>query len=107
MHYLEGKGEYADRTKYPLPDVILLDLKMPRISGFEFLEWLRRKAPGELHLIPVVVLSSSDDPQDVKRAYELGVNSYMVKPIQWPEFKEKMRAISIYWSDHAETPVVD
>jgi CheY-like chemotaxis protein len=106
MRYLEGKGDYQDRIKSPLPDVILLDLKMPRFSGFDFLEWLRGRAPGQLHLIPVVVLSSSDDPHDVKRAYALGVNSYIVKPLRWPELQDKMRALSIYWSEHVETPVV-
>jgi len=106
VRYLEGKGDYQDRIKFPMPDVVLLDLKMPRFSGFDFLEWLRGRAPGHLHLIPIVVLSSSDEPGDVRRAYALGVNSYIVKPLHWAEFQDKMRALSVYWSQHVETPVV-
>src|SRR6187431_477251 len=69
VRYLEGQNEYQDRRRHPLPDVILLDLKMPRFSGFDFLEWLQQKSPGSLKVIPVVVLSGSDEPVAVKRAY--------------------------------------
>ena len=102
--YLEGKDNYNDRTRYPLPQVILLDLKMPRFSGFDFLEWLRSKAPDQLHFIPVVVLSSSALPQDVVRAYALGVSSYVVKPVNWDEFRQRLHTVAIYWADNVETP---
>ncbi len=104
VRYLEGTGEYADRSLHPLPDVILLDLKMPRFSGFDFLEWLRSKAPRYLNLIPVVVLSSSNLPQDVVRAYALGVSSYVVKPVNWDLFRERLRVVHTYWAEHVETP---
>jgi CheY-like chemotaxis protein len=106
IHYLQGKGIYSDREQYPLPQVILLDLKMPRINGFEFLEWLRSKGPTDLRMTPVVIMSSSDEPKDVKRAYELGANSYLVKPVGWVEFRKRMEALNIYWVEHVETPPV-
>src|SRR5712671_694306 len=106
MNYLLGKGCFRDRAQYPLPHVILLDLKMPRVDGFEFLHWLRHEAPRPLRLLPVIVMSSSDDPRDVRRAYELGVNSYLLKPIQWTEFQARMEALNIFWTHHVETPAV-
>lgn len=102
--YLLGEGDYSNRTKAPLPDVILLDLKMPRFSGFDFLEWLRVKAPPHMHATPVVVISSSNLPQDVDRAYALGVNSYIVKPMEWNTFRERIKALGLYWAEHVETP---
>ena len=84
--------------------MILLDLKMPRFSGFDFLEWLRSKAPDQLHFIPVVVLSSSALPQDIVRAYALGVSSYVVKPVNWDEFRQRLHTLAIYWADNVETP---
>jgi len=105
--YLEGEGEYADRRKYPLPNVILLDLKMPRFSGFDFLEWLHSSSSGDLRLIPVVVMSSSAHTGDVTRAYALGVNSYMVKPVKWGDFRERIKMLGIYWAENVETPIVE
>ena len=104
MDFLDGLGAYSDRERYPLPDVILLDLKMPRINGFEFLEWLRGRSARHLRLIPVVVMSSSGLKEDVDRAYALGANSYMVKPIEWRPFRERVKALGIYWSEHVEVP---
>ena len=102
--YLEGQGGYADREIHPLPDVILVDLRLPRVDGFEFLEWLRAGERGQHRLIPVVVLSSSGQPEDVLRAYTLGANSYVVKPVSWQECRERIRALCVYWAAHAETP---
>ncbi len=104
--YLEGKGGYADRKKHPLPNVILLDLKMPGLDGFDFLEWLRSKSPGELRLIPTIVMSSSSLQEDVKRAYALGANLYMCKPIDWDVFRERIRMIGLMWTTHVEIPEV-
>lgn len=104
MRFLEGKDIYKDRQKHPVPHVILLDLKMPRFSGFDFLEWLRFKAPDQLHFIPVVVLSSSNLPQDVSRAYALGVNSFVTKPVNWEEFRQRLHVLAAYWADNVETP---
>jgi DNA-binding response OmpR family regulator len=102
--YLEGKDDYRDRLKFPIPQVILLDLKMPRFSGFDFLEWLRSKAPDQLHFIPVVVLSSSTLPQDIIRSYALGVSSYMTKPVNWEEFRKRLHSLATYWAENVETP---
>jgi CheY-like chemotaxis protein len=100
--YLEGKGPYEDRAKYPIPDVILLDLKMPRLNGFEFLEWLRVKCDRSHRFIPVVVMSSSGMREDVDRAYALGANSYLVKPVEWNLFQARVQALGIYWAEHVE-----
>jgi DNA-binding response OmpR family regulator len=102
--YLEGDGEYANRANFPLPDVILLDLKMPRFSGFDFLEWLRYKGAPHVNWTPVVVISSSSVQKDVDRAYALGVNSYLVKPVEWKQFRDRIKALGLYWSEHVETP---
>ena len=104
MRYLEGKDLYKDRQKHPFPHVILLDLKMPRFSGFDFLEWLRFKAPDQLRFIPVVVLSSSNMPPDVSRAYALGVNSFLVKPVNWEDFRLRLQMLAQYCAEHVETP---
>jgi CheY-like chemotaxis protein len=82
--------------------VILLDLKMPRINGFEFLEWLRSTGPRAHRFIPVVMMSSSALKEDVDRAYSLGANSYLVKPVSWALFKERVKAIGIYWAEHVQ-----
>lgn len=102
IEYLKGEGVYADRDKYPIPNVILLDLKMPGINGFQFLEWLRAKGPPNHRIIPVVIMSSSGLKEDVERAYRLGANSYLVKPVNWTLFKERIQALGIYWAEHVQ-----
>src|SRR5438093_7191297 len=79
MAYLSVQGIYADRGRYPLPALLLLDLKMPRKSGFEVLSWLRKQP--QLRYLAAVVLSSSNNHHDVRLAYELGANSYLMKPV--------------------------
>jgi len=106
MRYLKGDCEYADRKKFPVPDIILLDLKLPRFSGFDFLEWLHNEAPGDLAVLPVIVLSASDGPADVRRAYALGANAYLVKPLDWDSLFERIRTIYSFWVDQTETPVI-
>src|SRR4051812_48247883 len=76
--YLEGKGIYTNRAEYPLPSLMLLDLKMPKKNGFEVLEWIR--ARPDLRSLKIVVLTTSADIHEVKLAYDLGANSFMVKP---------------------------
>src|SRR6266581_2683253 len=82
--YLKGEGQYANRAEYPLPALLLLDLKMPRQNGFDVLTWIRR----EPHLagLTVVVLTNSDGLRDVTRAYQLGANSFLVKPLDFDQF---------------------
>lgn len=101
-NYFEGNPPYEDRSKYPIPDVILLDLKMPRVNGFEFLEWLRSRGDKHQRFIPVVVMSSSGMREDVDRAYALGANSYLVKPIEWNLFQARVQALGLYWAVHVE-----
>lgn len=76
--YLRGDGAYRDRSLFPLPTTLLLDLNMPRKNGFEVLEWLRSQP--ELRRLRVYILSASNRAQDIERAYDLGANSYLVKP---------------------------
>jgi CheY-like chemotaxis protein len=78
--YLNGVDKFGDRDKFPLPSLILLDLKLPRRSGLEVLSWLRNEASEEVKALPVIVLTSSRLSEDVDQAYTLGANSYMAKP---------------------------
>jgi len=78
IDYLSGAGAYADRTQFPLPTVVLLDLNMPRKNGFEVLAWLRDQP--ELKRLHVYVLSASSQEEDIRRCYNLGANAYLVKP---------------------------
>src|SRR6266852_4538612 len=80
IDYLSGTNQYADRNEYPLPDLMLLDIKMPRLDGFAVLDWLRKQPC--LKRLPVTMFSSSDMEKDIDRAYELGANSFLVKPHQ-------------------------
>ncbi|MEG5067001.1 response regulator [Microcoleus sp. B3-A4] len=102
VFYLNGDGEYSDRDRYPLPAIILLDLKLPRRSGHEVLVWLKQQP--ELKRLPVVMLTSSRQTLDVKRAYDLGVNSYLVKPVGFASLLEMMQSFREYWLNYTELP---
>lgn len=93
--YLAGQGVYADRAQYPLPILIMLDLKLPKRSGIEVLTWLR--AQESLRRIPVVMLTSSNGSGDVNAAYDEGVNSYLVKPVAFEGLVEMFSAVNFYW----------
>ncbi len=93
--YLGTKGKYTDRGKYPIPFLILLDLKLPKKSGFEVLEWIKGKK--ELKRIPVVVLTSSSESPDINKAYDLGANSYLVKPVSFESLVEMVKTLGLYW----------
>ncbi len=80
IDYLAGRGPYADRARFPLPDLLLLDLKMPVHTGHEVLDWLRLQPA--LHAVRVYVLTSSDEPGDRRRAKDAGARGYIVKPLQ-------------------------
>jgi CheY-like chemotaxis protein len=95
VDYLSGSGRYADRATHPLPVLVLLDLKLPRKSGLEVLDWLRRQPA--LRRLPVVVLTSSKEPGDVNRAYDLGANSYLVKPLGFDALLDLVRSLNVYW----------
>lgn len=94
--YLRGKGQFSDRSKYPLPNVVLTDLNMPGMDGFELLQWLRRNP--QYSIIPAIVYSSSHLEQDVCKAYSLGANSYIAKPTSIHDMVEILRLIYEYWS---------
>lgn len=100
--YLSGEGDYSDRTRHPLPTLVLLDIKLPRRSGLEVLEWLRAQ-PG-LRRIPVVVLTSSKESSDVDRAFDLGASGYLVKPVNFDGLLEMVRTIGVYWMVMSELP---
>ena len=100
--YLGGDGPYADRAAYPLPLLVLLDLKLPRRGGLDVFAWLRRQPV--LRRTPVVVLTSSAEREDVTRAYELGANSYLVKPVAFDALLEMVRTLNMYWMILNKTP---
>jgi len=95
VEYLFGEGEYADRGSYPLPDLILLDLKLPGIDGHEILR--RVKAEERLKRIPAVILTSSKDEGDRALSYDIGANSYLVKPVDFDEFIKVAQRVADYW----------
>ena len=102
IDYLSGRGAYANREKFPLPYLLLLDLKMPGTDGFEVLQWLRGEP--DLRRLLVVVLTSSNLQADVDRAYELGANSYLVKPVEFDEMVHLIQRFEAYWSEINRTP---
>ncbi len=95
LDYLFGTGEYADKDKMPLPTLILLDLKLPRVDGLEVLREIR-KNPRTKRL-PVVVLTSSKEDQDLIASYDLGANSYIRKPVDFKQFTEAVQNLGLYW----------
>jgi CheY-like chemotaxis protein len=103
--YLGASGDFADRRAHPLPDLVLLDLKLPRRSGLEVLEWLRAQ-PG-LKRLPVVVLTSSRESSDVNKAYELGANSYLLKPVTFDALTRIVSDLDRYWRELNVGPEVE
>jgi len=95
LDYVEGRGEFADRARYPLPSLILLDLKLPEVHGFDVLKAIR--ANGALPHLLVIVLTSSDQGSDIERAYRTGANSYLVKPPMPQQLDAMVRTFSEYW----------
>jgi CheY-like chemotaxis protein len=102
INYLKGTGKYANRAEYPLPDLLLLDLKMPRVDGFQVLKWIRQQ-PG-LKSLRILVLTSSDQIRDANRAYQLGANSFLVKPLDFENVIELSRLIWNFWLVASKTP---
>jgi len=97
IDYLSGKPPYDDHTRFPLPSLILLDLKMPFLSGFEVLRWIRNQSGCAR--VPVIVFTTSNQERDVETAYELGANAYVVKPDHIDECSDLAALIKRFWLD--------
>lgn len=102
FNYLEGKGEYADPQHAPMPHLVVLDLHMPRLTGFEVLE--KRRDHPVFRMIPVIVMSSSWSEEDISRCYALGVNSFVTKPVSFDHLVRVMRTVGAYWLEVCELP---
>ncbi|MFN6499172.1 MAG: response regulator [Nostoc sp. DedQUE01] len=102
--YLSGQEPYGDRTRYPLPVLILLDLKLPRRSGIEVLMWLREQP--KLKRLPVVVLTSSQEYTDINNVYDIGVNAYIVKPVMFNELVEIVITLNLHWIIFNQKPQI-
>ena len=102
LDFLFGTGAYADRDITQKPRVILLDLKMPKVDGFQVLEKI--KANVQTKKIPVVILTSSKEHPDVEKCYSLGVNSFIVKPVGSEDFTAAISALGLYWMIHNQSP---
>ena len=100
IDYLSGTGQYKDRQKFPLPFLIFLDLKMPRRSGLDVLQWIRTQP--HLKTMLVLILTTSREDSDVQRAYELGVNSFLVKPPGADQLKDLVALIKSYWLENPQ-----
>ncbi len=95
MAYLNGVPPYSNRLRHPLPALILLDLKMPRATGFELLKWIRKHP--EMDAVPIVVLSGSELHEDIRQAYAFGANSYLIKPLGFEALVNLVRDVKAVW----------
>src|ERR1700757_5030664 len=102
--YLRGDNEYADRDRHPLPVLVLLDLKMPRKGGFDVLAWIRKESP--FPALPVIIFTASNQEGDIQRAYEMGANSYLVKPVGINTLTEMVKMLDSYWLGLNQNPVI-
>lgn len=102
IDYLSGKGRYGDRAPQPYPELLVLDLDMPKKTGFEVLAWFQQQP--HLRHIPVVVLSASKDHANIQRSLDLGANSYLTKPCQFDRYAKLVRMIKEYWLEWNESP---
>ena len=105
LQYLRGEDKYSDRKTFPLPNLILLDLKMPGISGIEVLKIVKKT--DNIKRIPIVILTSSREEGDRAMSYDFGANSYLVKPISFEGFLEVVRKVSDYWITLNVEPPLD
>jgi CheY-like chemotaxis protein len=101
IDYLKGVGKFANREKYPLPCLVLLDLKLPHVMGLNVLKWIRQQ-PGDA--LVVVMLTASGEAADIAAAYRLGANGYLVKPTQASKLVEMAKAIKDFWLTYNTLP---
>ena len=102
LDYLFGTGTHAGRDVAHMPDIVLLDLKLPRVGGLEVLQKIR--ADARTRLLPVVILTSSTEEKDLIEGYSLGANSYVRKPVDFVEFVEATRELGLYWLVYNQPP---
>lgn len=95
LDYLHGKGEYADRKRFPLPHLMLLDLRLPKVDGLQVLKEV--KCSDTLRALPVVILTTSDAERDLAMAYEYHANSYLTKPVDFNDFSSLLGDMGFYW----------
>jgi DNA-binding response OmpR family regulator len=95
LDYLYGRGTYEDRKQFPLPHLMLLDLRLPKVDGLEVLKEVKGNA--DLKALPVVILTTSDAERDMAMAYECHANSYVTKPVSFDDFSMLLRALGFYW----------
>ena len=103
IDYLAGAGKFSDRTRFPLPGLVLLDLKLPYVMGLEVLAWVRQQ-PSLKRLI-VIILSASVNEGDIAQAYELGVNAFLVKPSDLDTLADMSKALKHFWLTHNKSPL--
>ncbi len=104
IEYLAGTHKYSDWLRFPLPSIVLLDLKMPGMSGFDVLKWIRQQ-PG-LKALRVAMLTSSELPSEIKMAHDLGANIFLTKPVQLERLVEVMKTLNDHWLRQAQSPAV-
>ncbi len=102
LQYLKGEGLYSDRERYPVPQLLLLDLNMPRMNGFEVLSWIRQRR--EWMCLPVIVLTTSFYGPEIKRAYDLGANSFITKPADFSQLLASLKEVGEHWLRRAILP---
>jgi CheY-like chemotaxis protein len=104
VDYLGGTGSYGDRQQHPFPSIVLLDLKLPRRPGLDVLRWTRDR-PG-LKRMPIIILTSSRQNTEIDRAYELGANSFLVKPVTFEDLLNLIKVLKAYWLTLNEYPAI-
>jgi CheY-like chemotaxis protein len=102
IDYLSGKAQFSDRRRFPLPGLILLDLKLPGIGGLDVLRWIR--ASSNHRTTPVIVLTSSGQESDIEESYQEGANAFITKPSGIVELIELLRAMKVFWLQYAQFP---
>lgn len=102
LDFLKNRGQYADANQFPMPGLLLLDLNMPKMNGWEVLEALQKDP--DLSSLPVAILSTSESAADIERAYRLGASSYITKPLKFVDFVDLMKTLNHYWFEIVSLP---